>query len=423
MNLHDLDAERAVLGACLVSRQALTNVLPILEPIDFYSETNRKIYSAIRSAAQDHEDLDGLIVGRYSDEATRERVFALIESVPTASNASEYARVVKDASRARALLDALDRGKQGLLEGHENVSERLLAEIQAVTQDSYDEGAKPIADAADELARLIVARREKKGVTGIRSGIASMDNALHGFNSGCSYIIAARPMTGKSLVMQQIASCAAYQNYRVLIQTPEMSAAQYLDRMAHNAAGVDYEKALAGLLTDEEEKKVLWWARKFRDFPIFCDDAGTQTASRVRANVMRFRPDILIIDYLQYMTPDDTRANRNQQVGQVSRDLTRIKSDFHIPVILAAQLSRDIKNRADKRPELWDLRDSGEIEQDADAVVFLHREGLYDLDTPDDEIEFLCRKFRMGSLWYEKLYLAPGANWVVEHRGQKAGAA
>lgn len=420
MKLRDLDAERYVLGACLVSRQALTRVLPILEAKDFYLETNRTIYSAIKAAAQDHEELDGVVVGRYSDEATRERVFALIESVPTASNAPEYAKVIKEASRARALLDALDRAKQDLLEGEGDVAGKLLGEIQQVSLDSHDEGARHIADAADELDALIDARREKKGVTGIRSGIPAMDRGLHGFNSGSSYIIAARPMVGKSLVVGQIAAAACYQGYRVLLQTPEMSKAQYLDRLAHNAAGVDYDMAQDGAITDEQARAVKGWARKFKEFAFFVDDAGTQTVSRVRANVMRFRPDILLIDYLQYMTPDDPRASRNQQVGQMSRDLTRLKSDFHIPVILAAQLSRNIKDRQDKRPELWDLRDSGEIEQDADAVVFLHREGLYDKDTPDDEIEFLCRKFRMGSLWYEKLYLARGGNWVVEHRGQRA---
>ena len=298
-----------------------------------------------------------------------------------------------------------------------------LGEIQNVTADSGDEGARPISDATDELASLVKARREGKGITGIRTGIKHMDRGLHGLNSGMSYIIAARPGVGKSLVIGQIAANAVYAGYRVLLQTPEMSRMQYLDRLAHGAAGVDYERAQNGRVTDEEEKAIVGWARTFSKFPFFVDDYGTQTASRVRANVMRYKPDLLLVDYLQYMTPDDSRANRNQQVGQMSRDLTRLKSDFHIPVVLAAQLNRDIKDKKDKRPELWDLRDSGEIEQDADAVIFLHREGRYDDEVSDDEIEFLCKKFRQGSLWYEKMYLAPGANWVVEHRGEKARTA
>jgi replicative DNA helicase len=297
-----------------------------------------------------------------------------------------------------------------------------LGDLEAVTQDAADDGAKPISDATDELEILLKARRAGKGITGISTGIKWMDKGLHGLNRGLSYIIAARPGVGKSLVIGQIAANAVYAGYRVLLQTPEMSRMQYLDRLAHGAAGVDYELAQAGVMTDAEEQAVIGWAKMFSKFPFFVDDYGTQTVSRVRANVMRFQPDLLLVDYLQYMTPDDTRANRNQQVGQMSRDLTKIKSDFHIPVVLAAQLNRDIKDKRDKRPELWDLRDSGEIEQDADAVIFLHRESRYDDDAPEDEIEFLCKKFRNGSLWYERMFLAPGANWVVDERGKKAVA-
>ena len=418
---YDLDAERAVLGACLVSREALAKVLPVLEAVDFYSDTNRKIYTAITSAARDHERLDGVVIGRYSDEATRERVFELIESVPTASNAGQYAQVGKEASRARAVLDAADRIKERCTSPYyADAPSYAMGEIQKIATVSQDGGAQPIASAASELRELVRARREGKGITGIPTGIKWMDRGLHGLNAGLSYIIAARPGVGKSLVIGQIAANAVYAGYRVLLQTPEMSRMQYLDRLAHGAAGVDYEAAQAGNITDAEEQAINGWAETFGKFPLYVDDYGSQTAGRVRANVMRHKPDLLLVDYIQYMTPDDPRANRNQQVGQISRDLTRLKSDFHMPVVLAAQLNRDIKDKKDKRPELWDLRDSGELEQDADAVVFLHREGRYDERVPDDEIEFLCKKFRNGSLWFKTLYLAPGANWVVEHRGERA---
>lgn len=418
---HDLDAERAVLGACLVSRGALAKVLPVLEAGDFYSDENRKIYLAITAAAKEHERLDGVVIGRYSDAATRQRVLALIESVPTASSAGEYARVVKEASRARQVLDAADRIKARCLsEDYRDAAGYAIGEIQKIAADSQDEGARLIASAAEELAELVRSRRKGEGITGIPTGIKWMDRGLHGLNRGLSYIIAARPGVGKSLVIGQIAANAVYAGYRVLLQTPEMSRMQYLDRLAHGAAGVDYEEAQRGNITDSEEQAINGWAKTFGKFPLYVDDYGSQTTSRVRANVMRHKPDLLLVDYLQYMTPDDPRANRNQQVGQISRDLTRLKSDFAIPVVLAAQLNRDIKDKKDKRPELWDLRDSGEIEQDADAVVFLHREGRYDERVPDDEIEFLCKKFRNGSLWYRTMFLAPGANWIVEHRGEKA---
>lgn len=417
----DERAEDYVLGACLVSRAALSQVIPLLEAEDFYFEANRKIYAAIRAASRDHEEIDDVVIRRYADEATREEVFRLIEGVPTASNAGEYAREVKEASLARRVLEASDRIKQRCFShDYSDAPAYAMGQIQAVSSDTEDEGVAPLGAASGELRELIAARREGKGITGIPTGIKWLDRGLHGLNPGCSYIIAARPGVGKSLVIGQIALHAAYANYRVLLQSPEMSRMQYLDRLAHGAAGVDYERAQNGKITDREESDINAAAGMIGKLPLFVDDYGTQTAARARANVMRHKPDLLLVDYIQYMTPDDARANRNQQVGQVSRDLTRIKSDFHIPVVLAAQLNRDIKSQKDKRPALWDLRDSGELEQDADAVVFLHRESRFDSSAPEDEIEFLCQKFRNGGLWHRTCYLSPGANWVVSERGARA---
>jgi replicative DNA helicase len=421
----NLDAERAVLGAALVSGRALALLAPMLDAEDFYSETHRRVWGAVKAAARDHEEVDRVLLRRYLADPVADDAFVvdLLDSVPTASNALKYAEAVREAAVARRVMDAADRIKQLCASPrYADAAGYAMQQLQGVVAESNDEGAKPIADAAGSLAELVRSRREGKGITGIATGISWMDRGLHGLNPGCSYIIAARPGVGKSLVIGQIAANAVYAGYRVLLQTPEMSRMQYLDRLAHGAARVDYERAQEGRITDEEEAAINGWARTFAEFPLFVDDYGTQTVGRVRANVVRYKPDLLLVDYVQYMTPDDRSVNRNQQVGQISRDLTRIKSDFGIPVVMAAQLNRDIKDKKDKRPELWDLRDSGELEQDADAVIMLHREGRYDPQVPDDEIEFLCRKFRNGSLWYKKMYLAPGSNWVVANRGEEAAA-
>ncbi len=161
---HDLDAESAVLGACLANRSALSKVLPVLEPADFYSETHRRIYAAIKAASRDHEEIDGVVIGRYSDEATRANVFRLMESVPASSNAHKYAEVVKEASRARQVLDAADRIQEKCYSwDYQDAAGFAMSEIQQVAAQAGDDGAKPIAAAAEDLAALVRNRREEKG--------------------------------------------------------------------------------------------------------------------------------------------------------------------------------------------------------------------------------------------------------------------
>ncbi len=418
---HDLYAERAVLGACLVSEPALTVVLSSLAAEDFYSEEHRRMFRAIRAAAEHHKQVDHVVARPYTDEETGKALLDLYDSVPTASNAALYARDVKRAATARRVLDAADRIKEKCLSpDYADAASFALAQMEGIAGEGTDQGARTYAASVPAFSELVSERRKNEGVTGIRTGIGRMDRALGGLNPGNSYVVAARPSVGKSLVAGQIAQTAANQGYRVLLQTPEMGAVQYLDRLAHSLAGVDYERALEGRITASEEGEVKAAANVLGKLAVYVDDYGTQTVSRVRANVMRHKPDLLIVDYLQYLTPDDARASREQQVAQISRGLTRLKSDFSMPVVLCAQLNRALEGRADKRPTLADLRESGQIEQDADAVMFLHRPGRYDANAAQDELEIHCEKWRFGSLWQTTVYLKSGANWLLNTRGEVA---
>jgi replicative DNA helicase len=414
----------------MTSPRALSEVLPRLKAEDFYSEAHRLIYRAIQTAAQEHKEIDHLAVAgvlRGSEDFDRVEgralIFNIIEGVPVSSGAIQWCAAIKRASRARAVLDAADRIKERCLSwDYEDAPQFALAAMEEIAREETDRGASTYADVLDEFAALIGSRRANEGVTGIRTGLSKMDRALGGLNPGISYIIAARPGIGKSLVISQISQTAANQGYRVLIQTPEMSKLQYLDRLAHAMAHVDYEEAQEGIMSDEEEERVNGCAAIIAKLPVYIDDHGTQTPSRIRANVLRYKPDLLLVDYLQYVSPDVPNPSRNQEVGAISRALTRIKSDFHIPVVLAAQLNREVEKRHDKRPTLADLRDSGEIEQDADAVMFLHKPGKWDESKPDDELEIHCEKWRFGSLWETTLYLKtePKENWLINRRGEVA---
>lgn len=282
--------------------------------------------------------------------------------------------------------------------------------------DPATDGAATFAYAEQEYAELLRLRRKHGGVSGIRTGLPDVDRAIHGLNKGYSYIIAGRPNVGKSLWAGQVALTAAEQSYRVLLQTPEMSAVQYLDRFACRVADVDYFRAQDGDISDTEESALKAAAHFIGKLPLVVDEYGGQPVERIRQNIERHEPDLVVVDYVQYLQADDSRANRNQQVGQVSRDLARLKSDYQIPVVIAAQLNRATEHRGDGAPVLSDLRDSGELEQDADVVMMLHRPDMNkpEVEAKDEEVKIMCKKNRMGSLWQATCHFVAGQQWLSD---------
>lgn len=280
--------------------------------------------------------------------------------------------------------------------------------------DPATDGAGSFAVYISESRALRRLRRQGGGITGIRTGLPRVDHGLHGFNRGDMYIIAARPSVGKSVCIGQFAFVAAQQGHRVLLQTAEMAASQYLQRMAYYHAQVDYFRGMDGKTTDVEERIVDAAEEEIGYMPLFVDDYGSQTIERIRRNMEQHEPDIVFVDYLQYLMPDDVRANRNQQVGQLSRDLARLKGDYNVPVVVAAQLNRAPEMRKDRRPMMSDLRDSGEIEQDADAVILLHRPNQHNHDKEDNILEMDCQKFRKGVTWFADFRFARGQMFIAD---------
>jgi len=286
--------------------------------------------------------------------------------------------------------------------------------------DPATDGAGSFAVYISESRAIRRLRRRGGGVTGIRTGLPKIDRGLHGFNKGDMYIFAARPSVGKSVCIGQFAFEAARQGHRVLLQTAEMAASQYLQRMAYYHATVDYFRGMDGMTSDAEERLVDAAEEEIGYMPLAVDDYGSQTIERIRRNIEQHEPEILFVDYLQYLMPDDPRAARNQQVGQLSRDLARIKGDYNIPVVVAAQLNRASESRKDRRPMMTDLRDSGEVEQDADAIVLLYRPNQHDRDKDDDTLEMDCQKFRMGVTWFASFKFVPGQMFITDQESDKA---
>lgn len=417
---HDLEAERAVIGACLVSKQALVRVVSELEPKDFYSEDHRLIFSAIKGAARENEEVDSLLVRQHLPKGKTEAyVMQLIESVPTASNATRYSAIVLSASRARVALDIAERVKQTCLLGspdeYAQAPQRAIAALENLLRRHHSGGAAPISEALEDLAGWLDEIRKNEGVTGLRTGIGKLDLALKGLNKGRLYIVAGRPGSKKSLLCGQIGLSVARQKKRVLLQSTEMRKEQYMRRLAVASAGVDATRVEEGSISNEESSRIFREGAKMNDLPFFIADVGTQTVADVRRNVIRYEPDLLIVDYLQRLMPDDRRASRYEQVSQISFDIDRIKNDFEIPVLSAAQLSRAVEQRQNKRPMLSDLRDSGTVEQDADAVAMLYNPAMYEDDAPEDVLEISLEKNRHGSLFEANLHVEPGM-WITDKR-------
>lgn len=304
--------------------------------------------------------------------------------------------------------------------------EEGLKELRALLQESprFIPKHDPIADGAATFAHVLPKYEEwldrvteGKGVTGLRTGIPKIDQGVHGLEKGLSYMIAARPNVGKSMFLGQIALTIAQSQGRVLLVTPDQAEIEWMKRWAPYMTGINHFQVRDGLASPQQKSELKSAAGVITKLPVFVDGVGTQTVERIRWNIERHEPDILIVDYLQKLTPTDPRASRTQQVGQISRELDQIKSDYDIPVVIGAQLNRGLEHRQNREPVLADLRDSGEIEQDADVVLMMDRPQKHDDISPDDEEVWIhCRKNRMGQIWSALLYLEPGQVWLTDKK-------
>lgn len=251
-----------------------------------------------------------------------------------------------------------------------------------------------------------------KDITGIRTGIPALDEKILGLNPGRSYIVAASPGSGKSLLCGQIGLTAAYQGKRVLLHSIESSAMEYCQRMTAYMAGVDYFRAVKKRVSADEKERLFEEFERLSALPFMVTDLGTQKPSFIRSQVERHRPDLVIVDYLQYATPDEPTGNPVADLDLLSRQITSIKSDYGIPVVLAAQINRESRH-ANAEPELHHLRGSGGLEQDADVVMFLHRLAGEDGE-PGEETKLLCKKNRILKRFNVLLRFAPGQQWFVD---------
>ncbi len=415
----NLEAERAVLGSCLLDAEALGTAVEILDAEDFYDPRHRQTFEVIKSMTERGVAVDELT---FREEANRRDlvnilgglsfITSLTEAVTTTANAEYHAKIVRDKSVHRALITAgSDISKIGFSEDTD-VDEALETAEQKVFEISRTGRTTNIRSTHDifKSAMSDIEKRLAGGlaITGVPTGFADFDRMSAGLQPGALYIVAARPAMGKTSFALNIGQYAAgEENIPVLIFSLEMSAEQIAQRMLSSEARVN----LIGLFDSRKQQSEQWEslkraAAKIENSPIYIDDSSPLNTVELRGRCRRFfakhgdGAGLVIVDYLQLMSAARRMENRTQEVSEISRTLKSIAREFKVPVIALSQLSRDVEKRSEgnKRPILSDLRESGSIEQDADMVLFLYREAYYaqENDALDATAEVIVAKNRNG---------------------------
>jgi replicative DNA helicase len=416
---NNLDAERAVLGAAILDRNALMIVVETLRPADFYDPKHIMVFEVIADMAEKDKAVDQLT---FQEELSRRNLWdrlggpsftaMLVDAVTTTANVDHYCSIVRDKSVHRALIrvgaeitrtgytedmdssDALADAEQKVFEVARHGAKSSLKSIAAV-----------VVGAFDQIERSI---QEGVSANAVPSGFSDLDAITGGFQQGSLNIIAARPSMGKTAFALNIATHAAVmEGIPTLIFSLEMSAEQIAARMLSSQARVNTKELQeAGRFSNEQWNSLTDAVAQLSASPIFIDDSSTLSAFELRSRCRRFmskyagRRSLVIIDYLQLLSAAAKRVeNRQQEVADISRSLKGVAREFEVPVIALSQLSREVEKRGTgKRPVLSDLRDSGAIEQDADVVAFLYRAAYYqqDNDSSDNTAELSIQKHRNG---------------------------
>jgi replicative DNA helicase len=419
---HDLDAERAVIGAMLVSETAVAAVAERLGAEDFYSEVHRIIYGAMMRLYSRGEPIDQLTltnelrsVNEFERIGGRPYVFQIVESVPTAANAGRYADIVRGKALLRAIIDVGSRITEDAFREPEDVSEALDSAEQlvyGVSNRTLREHLAPVSELAPGALEMIQRLYEQEGeVTGVETGFEDLDRLTTGFHKSDLIILAARPAMGKTaMALNAIWHASGERKMPVAIFSLEMSKEQLVQRLISQTTRIPAQDLRSGNVKAEDWPKLVRGVAEVSRAPIWIDDTAGVTLMEIRAKVRRLASQLnvagkvplslVVVDYLQLMVGDQARnraENRQQEIADISRGLKVLARDLDVPVLAIAQLSRAVEARHDKRPLLSDLRDSGAIEQDADMVMFLYRDEYYNSESDDKGIaEVIVGKHRNG---------------------------
>ena len=419
----NIDSEKALLGSIMLKPEILNDISIIITNNSFYVEKHRLIYKTILELFAKNEPIDILSISSRMKEKNmleqiggRSYLAELVNLVPSAGGAKHYAELVHKKSMMRNLINAADFiSELGYNEAHEldEMLDKAEKKIYEVTESPTLNKFTEIKDSLEEAwERLDHLHKSKNELRGVRSGFRELDTMLAGFQKSDLIILAARPSMGKTALALDIArQTATKYNTPVGIFSLEMSSQQLVDRMLASESLVNAWKLRTGnLTTDSEFDQIRQALDKLSKAPIFIDDQPANNILKMRSVARRLKSErgigLIIVDYLQLMSPTQSRGSDSmvQQVTEISRSLKTMARELEVPVIALSQLNRAVEQRRD-RPRLSDLRDSGSIEQDADVVMFIHRDDKYNKDSTKPNIaEILIEKHRNGPVGKIELY-------------------
>jgi replicative DNA helicase len=410
---HSREAEEAVVGAVLINPEAYYDVAQFLQADDFYIHRHKWIWEAFTRLHEQRTPVDMLTlsdelesVGQLAELGGPAYLTALINQVPTSLNAESYGRIVESHSIRRKMINAANQ-IASLAYNEESLVDTVMDEAEKAVFNVSERRLKhdlvPISSVLSEYYDRIddLAKRDEE-IFGVPTGFIDLDKLLGGLQPSDLLIIAGRPGQGKSGFLLSVAKNAALTHKKhVAIFSLEMSNEQVVQRLIAQETAIDSQRLRTGKLAEEEWPLFTHSIEVFSDTKIFLDDTPAVTPLQLRTKCrrlhMEYGLDLVIIDYLQLMGGDTRNDNRVQEVSYISRNLKVLARELNVPVLAAAQLSRAVEQRSDKRPVLSDLRESGSLEQDADIVMFIYRPDQYEKDTVKQNVaEIIVAKHRNG---------------------------
>ena len=410
---HNIEAEQSALGGMLLSQEAVADVLEVVSGSDFYAPKHELIFNAIIHLFGRGEPTDVIAVtdhlnkqGNLLKAGGADYLHSLSSFVPTAASAGYYAKIVSDKAILRRLINAGTRIAQSGYESQgevEDLVNQAQSEVFAVVSQTAKDDYVGVSESIDFAIRDIeLAQNRGGGLTGIPTGFTNLDTYTHGLHSGQLVIVAARPSVGKSTFALDIARNAAIRNNQATIFfSLEMGRSEIAMRMLSAESGIYLQSMRKGTLTEGDWAKLAAVRGKINDAPLYIDDSPNMSLVEIRAKCRRLAQQVqlkmVVIDYIQLMSSGKKVESRQQEVSEFSRALKLLSKELNVPVVALSQLNRQPEQTKDKRPELSHLRESGSLEQDADVVVLLHREGLFEKDHPRaGEADLILAKQRNG---------------------------
>ena len=411
----NLDAESSVLGGILIENEAINVVLETLRPEDFYRESHRRIMRAMIEITDRSEPVDLITLSEFLKSKNELEsvggtayLASLADFVPTAANIAQYVRIVHEKAILRNLIstatEIATRGydEQGNVDEFLDTAEKVIFDIsEKKIKQSFVAVGDMITDTLKTIDKLY---QRKEMITGVPTGYEDLDKITAGLQPSDLIIVAGRPGMGKTAFALNIATNAAYTGVGAAVFSLEMGKEQLVLRMLCSEARVNSSKVRSGYLGERDFPQLAKAAGKLHEAPIYIDDTPAISVLELRAKARRLIRDrskkvgLIVVDYLQLMRGMGQANNREQEISEISRSLKALAKELRVPVIALSQLNRRVEDRSERRPQMSDLRESGAIEQDADVIMFIYRDEVYNKNNDDvkGKAEVIIAKQRNG---------------------------